>query len=222
MRKMIKKVFRRKNRPARHVEVIDLDAWNGKGDAVVTPINRPDSLHPREHTLPAVDPDQADLRLAVTQLVAELSQRGALDAGHAAVIDHWVDSQLPGWLAVVEQESIARARSTERLIAADVENLNREAQELLELRREQLRLDEYYRHWRDVLTGARTGFAPSASPQRAEAVAELEFPELKTYQPKALLDQDNPRQDAPQQDSRRGPHLVGPNESNSDSDDQVA
>lgn len=172
------------------VEVVDLSTWNGRGDDVLTPISRPDSLGPIPHRLPALDPDQADLRLLVTQLVAELHTRGGLDAGHAAVLDHWIDSQLRGWLTVVEQQAEARRRATKQLLAVDRANLTREALELGQLRWQQVDLEAWHRHWLDTLAG----HAPTP-PQAAtgvEAAAAPPMPDLPDYRPHTYLDDQAP------------------------------
>ena len=179
-----------KTEPVSPVEVVDLSTWNGRGDEVLTPIGRPDSLSPVPHRIPAQDPDQADLRLLITQMVAELHSRGALDGGHADVLDHWIDSQLAGWLDVVDQQALSRARAAEQLLAVDRENLTREALELSVLRQEQLTLDAEYRYWRDALAGY-----PGQPPRAATAgqVADAPpMPALPDYRPETYLDDHPP------------------------------
>ena len=191
MKKFLKR-RRTKNRPepGNPVELVDLSTWNGRSDEALTPISRPDSLSPVPHRIPAQDPEQADLRLLVTQIIADMHSRGALDGGHAAVLDHWIDGQLPGWLEVVEQQAMARRRTAEQLLAVDRENLTREALELADLRQEQLMLQAHNQHWRDVLTGN-----PSDPPRAAtpEAVTQAPpMPALPDFRPSTYLDDHPP------------------------------
>lgn len=183
---ILKRLRKSKSEPVSPVEVVDLSTWNGRGDEVLTPIGRPDSLSPVPHRIPAQDPDQADIRLLVTQLIADLHSRGALDADHAAVLDHWIDSQLAGWLAVVDQQALARRRAAEQLLAVDRENLTREALELSALRQEQLTLEAENRHWRDALAGYQ-GQPPRAATADQAAGAPA-MPELPDYRPGTFLD----------------------------------
>lgn len=193
------RIPRRSPRPAPSspVEVVDLSTWNGRGDDVLTPISRPDSLGPVPHRLPAVDPDQADIRLLVTQLIADLHARGALDAGHAAVLDHWIDAQLNGWLAVVDQQAHARRRAIEQLLAVDRANLTREALELSGLRQQQLTLEAEHRYWRDVLAGHETTPPRAASPDQVAPAPAM--PGLPDFRPHTYLD-DQPPVPGPHQD----------------------
>ena len=176
----------RRPKPISPAEVVDLSSWNGRGDDVLTPIHRPDSLGPIPHRLPALDPDQADCRLLVTQIVSDLHARGGLDAGHAAVLDHWIDSQLAGWLTVVDQQTDARRRTTEQLLAVDRENLTREALELSQPRHEQITLETEHRYWRDLLSGHHDGPPPrAAAPEQATAAPPM--PALPDYRPVTYL-----------------------------------
>lgn len=171
--------------PTSPLQIVDLSTWNGQGEDVLTPIARPDSLTPVPHRLPALDPDQADLRLLVTQLIADLHARGALDAGHAAVLDHWIDSQVPGWLAVIDQQAHERRRIGELLVAVDRANLTREASELVTLRTQQLDAETAYRNARDQLTGLEVTPTPAVTPQQAAAAPPM--PTLPDFRPTTYL-----------------------------------
>lgn len=182
MRSRIRRMFSRRPKGRPTVEIVDLSTWNGDGDDALTPIRRPDSLEPIAHPLPVTDPDQADLRLLVTQLIADMHARGCLDAGHARVLDNWIDEQLPGWLLAVDQQAGQRGRTAQRLKAVDGDNFRREALELLHLRQRQLTLDGAYRHWRDVLAGRADG-SPPATTTTSEAAEALVLPELPSLRP---------------------------------------
>lgn len=128
--------WKRRRRTIESASVVDLTAWGEESDDSITPIARPDSLSPLDHTLPVIDPDITDARLAITQHISELAEAGALDAGTGDVLDHWIDMQLEEWTKVVEDQAAQRRIVTARLIAQDIDNLVRENETLSQLRRE--------------------------------------------------------------------------------------
>lgn len=167
------------------VEVVDIGAWNGRDSDVITPISRPDSLSPLNHPLPFTGPDQADLRLVVTQYIAELHQRGALDAGHAAVLDHLIDNWLAEWLERVDQEAEDRRRVTMRLLSVDQANFRAESVALGDAQKELNRLQAEFEFWTDILSGQEAKL-----PRGAEATpAQPSQPLLPGFKETSFLEQ---------------------------------
>lgn len=156
--------FRRKPRPPaqarRSVDQVDLSIWNDDQYSALTPISRPDSLGPIAHRLPSIDPERDDCTLQVSQVIADLAARGALDAAHADVLDRWIDSQLQGWRGVVNAQAEERRRVTARLVAVDIENLRRETDELRDLRRRKSMYQTAYEGWRATLMGQSVAHDP--------------------------------------------------------------
>lgn len=135
--------------PAR---VVDLAAWN-RGDTPVTVIARPDSLSPIDYTMPAMDPNIGDARLTVTQVIGDLAERGALDAGTGDVLDHWIDTQLEEWLRLVDAQAEDRRKTMARLLTQHVDNLVAGVAVLAELRTSFADAEAAAAHWRDQLNG---------------------------------------------------------------------
>lgn len=135
--------------PAR---VVDLAAWN-HGDTPVTVIARPDSLSPIDYTMPAMDPNIGDARLTVTQVIGDLAERGALDAGTGDVLDHWIDTQLEEWLRLVDAQAEDRRKTMARLLTQHVDNLVAGVAVLAELRTSFADAEAAAAHWRDQLNG---------------------------------------------------------------------
>lgn len=140
--------------------VVDLAAWN-HGNSPVTVIARPDSLSPIDHTLPAIDPTIADARLTVTQVIADLADRGALDAGTGDVLDHWLDTQLEEWIRLVDAQAEDRRKTMARLLTQHVDNLVAGVAVLAELRTSFADADATAAHWRDQLNGHPTAPPPT-------------------------------------------------------------
>lgn len=134
------------------VRVVDLATWN-HGDTPVTTIARPDSLFPIDHTLPAMDPNIGDARLTISQVIADLADRGALDAGTGDVLDHWIDTQLEEWLRLVDAQAEDRRKTMARLLTQHVDNLVAGVAVLAELRTSFADADAAAAHWRDQLYG---------------------------------------------------------------------
>lgn len=157
---------RRRRRPpaADPTRVVDLQAWNN-GEGPVTTIARPDSLSPMDHTLPAIDPRIADARLTVTQVIADLAARGALDAGTFDVLDDWIDRQKHEWLTIVEAQTLDRRKTMERLLAQHVENFVHDAAILVDLRTRTRDAELTFAHWRDQVNGhPATATPPTGTP----------------------------------------------------------
>ena len=165
---------RRRRRGDTGARVVNLSALDGGGDQALTPISRPDNLSPVDHTLPAIDPNQSDARLAITQLIADLAAAGSLDAGTADVLDYWIDAQLAGWNETVKAQALDRRRTAARLFAMDVDNLTRESLELRQLRELMTRHQATYAHWRDQLNGHRRSTPPltRAEPEGTRELVE--------------------------------------------------
>lgn len=153
----------RRRRGGEDARVVDLSTWND-GAGAVTPISRPDSLSPLDHTLPAIDPDVCDARLAVTQVIADLARRGAIDAGTPDVLDYWIDAQLGEWTHLVHAQAADRRRVAARLIAVDVDNLVRESNTLLDMRARMADHEATHAHWRDQLNGHPAATPPPTRP----------------------------------------------------------
>lgn len=157
---------RRRRRPdeAAGARVVDLSIWNGDGADCLTPIARPDSLHPLDHTLPGIDPEVIDARAAVAEIVADLARRGCLDAGTNDVLDYWIDGQLAEWQELVRVQAEDRRRVAAQLVAVDVENLVREAAAVEDERAALACYEATHAHWRDLVLGRPDGHAPATSP----------------------------------------------------------
>lgn len=164
---------RRRRSERESARVVDLAAWN-KGSDLVTMIARADALSPVAHTLPAVDPDVADSRLMVTQLIADLAERGALDSGTGDVLDYWLDQQKDEWIGRVRAQGHSRRETLERLLSQHVQNLIHETAVLEELRKRADNAETTVAHYRDQLNGHPVAVAPPTEP--ADLVAEPVVP----------------------------------------------
>jgi hypothetical protein len=122
------------------VRVVDLVApgvaLHGSVRTPVTTINRPDSLSPVDHPMPFPTPNQADLRLLVTQKIDELAAAGSLDGGSAAVLDHWIDEMQEEWTSRIATEAHSRRTVAAILYGVDVEDITRESERLRTLRQQ--------------------------------------------------------------------------------------
>ena len=114
-----------RNPAPRSVQLHDLAGRPG-APRLVTPINQPDVLAPLDHPIPFLPPVQADVRLAITQKIAELAAAGSVDSGSGAVLDHWIDSLLDEWYASIDAQARDRSNVAAILVAADDENITRE------------------------------------------------------------------------------------------------
>lgn len=118
---------RHRPRPAPSARYIDLTMWNDRGDPVMTRIDRPDALHPVDHDHPTEVPVVEVLERKVIDLVDQLAEQHALDAGTPDVADRLVDQWRAGWDARVEQEADGRRRTAARLVAVAVQNAHHAA-----------------------------------------------------------------------------------------------
>ncbi len=116
--------------PRSYVDQITLtDVSEGKYLAL-TPIPYADALTPAPHSLPRLDPHDADLRQVVTDTVARLASTGALDEFTMDVLDNWIDSWHETWVGPVMKYAEARRETSARLISVHQESLVRETAEL--------------------------------------------------------------------------------------------
>lgn len=176
---------REKQEASSPVEVVDIGAWNGRNADAITPIARPDSLSALNHPLPFTGPDQADLRLAVTQYIAALHQAGGIDAGHHAVLDHLIDDWLAEWLERVDQEAADRRRVTMRLLSVDQANFRAASVALGDAQKEFNRLQAEFEFWTDILSGQE-----ATLPRGAEmAPAQPSKPLLPVFKETSFLEQ---------------------------------
>ena len=114
----------------RYVDQITLaDASEGKYLAL-TPIPYADALTPTPHSLPRLDPHDADLHQFITDTVHRLALAGALDEFTVDVLDNWIDKCHETWVAPVMKHAEIRRETSARLISVVRESLVRESVEL--------------------------------------------------------------------------------------------
>ncbi|TDO48248.1 hypothetical protein EV651_12314 [Kribbella sp. VKM Ac-2571] len=177
--------------------IIDLPGWNAGGD-VLSDIRRIDSVSPLDHSLAGPAPLQRDCELECTQLISQLAERGALDAGTHDVLDDLIDTQGPMWHAHVSQEADARRRRGAQLYAVATQHYVEEAHTLSRLRDQEIAAIEVERHATGQLLGQNHPTTTSTGGQPIAAVAGPPSTDLDALLSPSTVDHDSPTAPADQ------------------------
>lgn len=102
----------------------------GTGDDILPTYRHPELLAPLDFTLTGLPPDEADLKLATTQLITDAVARGALDEGSYAFLDYLIESEVAHWNPLLYEEAEGRRKIAAVLVASDTHNLERANTEL--------------------------------------------------------------------------------------------
>jgi hypothetical protein len=178
--------------------IIDLRGWNAGGD-VLSDIHRIDSVSPLDHSLAGPAPLQRDCELECTQLISQLAERGALDAGNHDVLDDVIETQGPMWHAHVNQEADARRRRAAQLYAAATQHYVAEAHTLSRLRDQEIAAIEAERHATSQLLGENHPSTANMDGKPAHAAAAAPTTDLDALLSPRTVDHDSPAAPVPAQ-----------------------